>query len=364
MDKPFENGCGHRKKVTIIFAILFVLTVIFVNSCKTPENNVSRARQTSAYAVIDLRSGKIIKSSNGEAKLPIASTTKILSAITVIEEVFDLDEEIFVPSAAVGIEGSSVYLSPGERISYRDLLYGLMLRSGNDCAVALAIKTSGSVEKFVAKMNEVAKKAGAINSSFANPHGLDDEKHYSTADDLAKITAYAMNNDVFRTIVSTKYHDTSGEVSRCFKNKNKMLWNYDGAIGVKTGYTKKSGRCLVSAAEKYGKSFAVVVGTKAFAPYFLTLKTLKILFLGVFAFSMGTASGVLFGKLMCKLSKGKINPLIGAAGVSAVPMAARVVQDVGRQYDPENYLLMHAMGPNVAGVIGSAIAAGVLLAIL
>lgn len=108
----------------------------------------------------------------------------------------------------------------------------------------------------------------------------------------------------------------------------------------------------------------VVVGTKAFAPYFLTLKTLKILFLGVFAFSMGTASGVLFGKLMCKLSKGKINPLIGAAGVSAVPMAARVVQDVGRQYDPENYLLMHAMGPNVAGVIGSAIAAGVLLAIL
>ena len=101
MDKPFENGCGHRKKVTIIFAILFVLTVIFVNSCKTPENNVSRARQTSAYAVIDLRSGKIIKSSNGQVKLPIASTTKILSAITVIEEVFDLDEEIFVPSAAV-----------------------------------------------------------------------------------------------------------------------------------------------------------------------------------------------------------------------------------------------------------------------
>ena len=134
-----------------------------------------------------------------------------------------------------------------------------MLRSGNDCAVALAIKTSGSVEKFVAKMNEVAKKAGAINSSFANPHGLDDEKHYSTADDLAKITAYAMKNDVFRTIVSTKYHDTSGEVSRCFKNKNKMLWNYDGAIGVKTGYTKKSGRCLVSAAEKDGKSFAAVV---------------------------------------------------------------------------------------------------------
>lgn len=109
---------------------------------------------------------------------------------------------------------------------------------------------------------------------------------------------------------------------------------------------------------------AVVVGTKAYAPVFLTVKTLSILLLGVVAFSIGTASGVLFGKIMCKLTHGKVNPLIGAAGVSAVPMAARVVQDVGRKYDPENYLLMHAMGPNVAGVIGSAIAAGVLLAVL
>lgn len=107
-----------------------------------------------------------------------------------------------------------------------------------------------------------------------------------------------------------------------------------------------------------------IVGSKAYAPIFLQWKTLGIIVLGVVAFSFGTAGGVLLGKLMCKLTKGKINPLIGAAGVSAVPMAARVVQDVGRQYDPENYLLMHAMGPNVAGVIGSAIAAGVLLAIL
>jgi len=259
MDKPFENGCGNRKKITIALAILFVFAIIFANSCKMPQKNVAYASGASAYAVIDLSSGKIVKSSNGQAKLPIASTTKILTAITVIEEVFNLDEEIAVPSAAVGIEGSSVYLKPGERISYRDLLYGLMLRSGNDCAVALAIKTSGSVENFVSKMNEVAKRAGAKNSSFANPHGLDDKNHYSTADDLAKITAYAMKNDVFREIVSTKYHDTTGEVSRCFKNKNKMLWNYDGAIGVKTGYTKKSGRCLVSAAERDGKSFAVVV---------------------------------------------------------------------------------------------------------
>ena len=106
----------------------------------------------------------------------------------------------------------------------------------------------------------------------------------------------------------------------------------------------------------------IVVGTKAFAPVFLSVSTLGIIVLGVIAFSCGTAGGVLLGKLMCKLSKGKINPLIGAAGVSAVPMAARVAQDVGRKEDPNNYLLMHAMGPNVAGVIGSAVAAGVLLA--
>lgn len=105
-----------------------------------------------------------------------------------------------------------------------------------------------------------------------------------------------------------------------------------------------------------------IVGSKAYAPIFLQWKTLGIIVLGVVAFSFGTAGGVLLGKLMCKLTKGKINPLIGAAGVSAVPMAARVAQDVGRKEDPQNYLLMHAMGPNVAGVIGSTVAAGVLIA--
>lgn len=259
MDKPFENGCGHRQKVTKIFALLFVFAIIFGNFIVYSQKNVAIASGKSAYAVIDLKSGEIVKSENGSARLPIASTTKILSAITVIENVFDLDEEIIVPSSAVGIEGSSVYLTLGERISFRDLLYGLMLRSGNDCAVALAIKTAGSVEKFVEKMNDTAKTAGAINSSFANPHGLDDEGHFSTADDLAKITAYAMKNPVFREIVGTKYHTTTGEISRCFKNKNKMLWNFDGAIGVKTGFTKKSGRCLVSAGERGEKAYAVVV---------------------------------------------------------------------------------------------------------
>ena len=209
--------------------------------------------------VLERNSGRVLNEKNADKKRPMASTTKIATAITVIDNVADLDKIVRVPAAAVGVEGSSVYLEKDEELTVRDLLYGLMLQSGNDCAAALAITTAGSIENFATLMNETAAKVGADNTHFVNPHGLHHDEHYTTARDLGKITAYAMKNDVFRTIVSTKYHDTSGEVSRCFKNKNKMLWNYDGAIGVKTGYTKKSGRCLVSAAEKDGKSFAVVV---------------------------------------------------------------------------------------------------------
>lgn len=140
-----------------------------------------------------------------------------------------------------------------------------------------------------------------------------------------------------------------------------MLGNIMKESGVVPRLTKTASNELINIITIF---LGLCVGSKAYAPVFLTWKTLGILFLGIFAFSLGTAGGVLLGKLMNKLSGGKINPLIGAAGVSAVPMAARVAQDVGRQYDPDNYLLMHAMGPNVAGVIGSAVAAGVLLAIL
>jgi D-alanyl-D-alanine carboxypeptidase (penicillin-binding protein 5/6) len=185
----------------------------------------------------------------------MASTTKIMTAIIIIEDC-NLDEVITVPDSAVGYEGSSIYLKKDEKIDIRDLLYGLMLRSGNDSAVSLAIYHSGSIQKFADVMNERAKKMGAQNTNFTNPSGLPDDNHYTTAKDLCKIACYAMNNKTFREVVSTKNY--RGKF-RSFTNKNKMLTGYEGANGIKTGYTLKAGRCLVSSAKRGGMECVCVV---------------------------------------------------------------------------------------------------------
>ncbi len=217
--------------------------------------SVSASAIAEAEIAMELTTGKVLSESNADEKLPMASTTKIMTAIIVIEDC-DLDEVITVPDAAVGVEGSSVYLKKDEQIDVRDLLYGLMLRSGNDCATALAIHHSGSVEKFVSVMNERAKSIGAVNTNFKNPSGLPDNGHYTTARDLCTIARYAMNNETFKNIVGTKsYHGKF----RSYANKNKMLYNYDGANGVKTGYTVKAGKCLVSSAERDGMDVICVV---------------------------------------------------------------------------------------------------------
>lgn len=179
-----------------------------------------------------------------DARLPMASTTKILTAIIILEDC-DLNEIISVPKQAELAGGSSVYLREGDQISVRDLLYGLMLRSGNDCAVSLAIRHSGDLKAFAQAMNERAVRIGAEHSHFCNPHGMPDENHYTTARDLAIISAYAMNNETFREIVSCQYYE-----AKSWKNKNKMLFDYDGAIGIKTGFTTRAGRCLVTAAQE------------------------------------------------------------------------------------------------------------------
>ena len=207
-----------------------------------------------AECVIDFDTGKILHAKNGEIPLPMASTTKILTAITILESGKDLEEEISIPQTAVGIEGSSVYLQCGDRYTILDLLYGLMLRSGNDCAIALALHIGGTIADFCSKMNYIAQKAGALNSNFENPHGLSSPKHYTTAQDLCYITRYALKNEFFEQIVSTSYYAPRG-----WKNKNKMLTSYEGAIGVKTGYTKQAGRCLVSAARRDGKTLICAV---------------------------------------------------------------------------------------------------------
>ena len=239
-------------------SFLYILTTaVFAVSIFLLSGNLKLVTEASAQAEIamELSTGTILTESNADARLPMASTTKILTAIIIIEDC-DLDEEITVPNAAVGAEGSSIYLKKGERINIRDLLYGLMLRSGNDSAAALAIHHSGSLEKFAEAMNDRAKKIGAENSNFKNPSGLPDNEHYTTARDLCKIACYAMHNPMFKEIVSTKNY--KGQY-RSFVNKNKMLRMCEGANGVKTGYTVKAGRCLVSSAERNGMDIVCVV---------------------------------------------------------------------------------------------------------
>lgn len=220
--------------------------------------------QSSAYSMelIDGDTGETVFCKNASARREPASTTKICTAITVLERWTKLDLPVAIPDEAVGIEGSSLYLQKGEMLSVRDLLYGLMLQSGNDCAVALAIIVGGSVDGFVKLMNETAQKAGATNTNFVNPHGLHHDNHYTTAHDLCAISYYAMKNETFREIVSTKRHKTpyyGHDYDRSFPNKNKILFNYQGGNGIKTGYTRASGRCLVSSATRNGKTYICTV---------------------------------------------------------------------------------------------------------
>ncbi len=208
--------------------------------------------------LIDAQYGNIIFEKNASQRLTMASTTKIMTAICAIEE-GNMDAEVKIAPEAVGVEGSSIYLTGSENLTLRELVYGLMLNSGNDAAVAIACAVSGSVEKFASLMNTKAKEIGVKNSSFRNPNGLDEEGHYTTAHDLALIAAYAMKNEEFKKIAST-YQTTIGEGEgiRYLTNHNKLLKRMDGCIGVKTGFTKKSGRCLVSACERGGVTLVAV----------------------------------------------------------------------------------------------------------
>jgi len=214
-----------------------------------------------AAVLMEASSRRILYEKNPHVKLPMASTTKVMTAILAIE-MGDLYDVVTVSPRAVGVEGSSIYLAQGERLTLEELLYGLMLRFGNDAAVAIAEHIGGSVENFVKLMNRKAVQIGAKNTNFVNPHGLHDDMHYTTAYDLALISAYAMENTVFRTIVSTKYKKIPWEgrnYNRVLQNKNALLWDYEGANGIKTGYTKISRRCLVSAALRSGMQLVCVV---------------------------------------------------------------------------------------------------------
>lgn len=239
--------------------IIFLIPVTFGNAYAYANNSYTSAR---AMVVIETTGNSVLYSKNKDQKLAMASTTKIATAITVIDNVKSLDEIVEVKKASTLIEGTSIYLREGEKLSVRQLLYGLMLQSGNDAAHALATYVSPNVADFSELMNQTAKKVGALNSNFVNPHGLDATDHYTTAHDLALITSYALKNKDFKEIVSCKnFKIEAGEnnTARSLVNKNRLLNSLQGCVGVKTGYTSKAGRCLVTAAERDGMEVVCVV---------------------------------------------------------------------------------------------------------
>ncbi len=204
--------------------------------------------------VLDAVSGRVLYEKNATEQSLIASTTKIMTALIVCEQCNVLDR-MRIPKEAVGIEGSSMYLQEGEVLTLQELLYGLMLSSGNDAAVALAIYCGGTVEGFAELMNDKARVLGMTGTHFENPNGLDSPGHYSTARDLAVLAAYAMENPIFYKTVSAKIVRAG---DRYLTNHNKLLWRLDGADGVKTGFTKAAGRILVSSATREGRRLIAV----------------------------------------------------------------------------------------------------------
>ena len=252
----------------LTFAILICLAICLlccggVASAVSVKKVYNATFSTSAQSavVMERSSGRVLFEQNADVHLPMASTTKIVTALTVINHA-NLDDVVEVSPKAVGIEGSSVYLRAGEHLTVKELLYGLMLRSGNDCAVALALHVAGSIEAFAEMMNETARESGCSDSHFVNPHGLHDDDHFTSARDLATLTCVALQNEAFQEIVATKTVRISNEgmeYDRVLVNKNKLLTSFDNADGVKTGYTKKAGRCFVGSATRCGMQVVVVV---------------------------------------------------------------------------------------------------------
>lgn len=212
--------------------------------------------------LIDGESGEVIYEKDADKRLYPASTTKIMTALValeILEEIgADLDSCVVVPAEAAGAEGSSLYLKAGEKVTLEELMYGMMLQSGNDAAQTVAICCGGSLDEFVSRMNEKAKELGCLSTGFTNPSGLFDENHYTTARDLAIISMAAMKREDFRQIAATVDWESS-DTGRHFHNKNKTVSRYEGATGIKIGYTEKSGRTLAASAKRGEKELIAVV---------------------------------------------------------------------------------------------------------
>ena len=244
------------KRKKIIAGVLSILVLIGINT-NTGYASIPDISAASAI-VMDVKTGRILYSKNMNDKKPMASTTKIMTALLALEN-SKPDDLVKIHRNAVGVEGSSIYLQADEELKMQDLVYGLMLRSGNDAAVAIAHQISGSTENFARLMNKKAKEIGALNTSFMNPHGLHHKEHYTTAYDLGLISREALLNQEFNEIAKTKVWVAQREGFKYFHNKNKTLSEFDGGDGVKTGFTKAAGRCLVTSATRNGMQLVCVV---------------------------------------------------------------------------------------------------------
>ena len=250
----------NRKRVKFYIYYFLIFTLLFV--VVSNEGKAAPSVSSQRAILMDQETGRILYEKDAHSQSRIASITKIMTAILAIES-GKMDQEVTVSSNAAGTEGSSLYLKAGEKIKLEDLVYGLMLRSGNDAAVAIAEFVGGSLDGFVYMMNEKANEIGMENTHFANPHGLDDhENHYSTAYDMAVLTRYSMENDLYKEIAGTKVHTAPNpeeKWDRKWKNKNRLLTElYKYSTGGKTGYTKLAKRTLVSTASKDGENLIAV----------------------------------------------------------------------------------------------------------
>ncbi len=242
-------------KKFFLFLVIFVLAL--------PHTALASIDTAKSICVMNIVTGSIVYNKDENTRKPMASTTKIMTLIVALEN-SKPDDIVTVSRFAAYQEGSSAYTKPNAKITMRDLCYGLMLNSGNDAAVAIAEHISGDAEGFAQLMNKKAKEIGADDTHFVNPNGLHDDEHYTTAADLAKITCYGLKNELFRDIVSCKMYTShmtmpDGKIIEVeYINHNRLLKEQEDCIGVKTGFTKTAGRCLVSAVNSNGAQYVVV----------------------------------------------------------------------------------------------------------
>ncbi|MEY7999475.1 D-alanyl-D-alanine carboxypeptidase family protein [Clostridium sp. Mt-5] len=252
----------RTRKIFVYSIIFFIIFNMFPNRALSQDEDKSFQKpniDARCAVAVDSNSKILLYEKNAYELVPMASTTKVMTTLVALKY-GKLDKKIKISSKAAGVKGSTAGYKSGEEITLRELLYGLMLRSGNDAAVAIAEEIGGSIEGFAKLMNEYAGEIGILNTHFETPHGLDREEHYSTAYDLAVATSVAKKNPIFSEIVSSR--DVDGKekgFTRSYHNINKILWEIPDANGVKTGYTGKAGKCLITSAPIQGNDVIIVV---------------------------------------------------------------------------------------------------------